>query len=144
MLEAGGPVLRSKFANPTYNAKLPKGIARKVIAMRLSPSISSAMEDDDDTKKDLADLISQEDQEFVNSPFPMLYPLPRAECETDKTYGDLNQKLAFCEAPKCPRLSFMWQSHLTYGTSAPYCFQYSRVLLQCCVFRVALKNHRRK
>ena len=45
--------------------------------MRLSPFISSAMEDDDDTKRDLADLISQEDQEFVNSPFPMLYPLPR-------------------------------------------------------------------
>ena len=53
--------------------------------MRLSRFISNAMEDDDDTKRDLADLISQEDQEFVNSPFPMLYPLPRAECETDKT-----------------------------------------------------------
>ena len=54
--------------------------------MRLSRFISSTMEDDDDTKRDLADLISQEDQEFVNSPFSHALSIASGfECETDKT-----------------------------------------------------------
>lgn len=49
MLEAGGPILRLRSRSsptPRYNAKLPlRAAARKVIAILLSPSISSAMEE---------------------------------------------------------------------------------------------------
>lgn len=68
--------------------------------MRLSPFISSAMEDDDDdTKRDLADLISQ-DQEFVNSSFSHALSIVSGnKVKLIKPDGDLNQKLTFVKLP---------------------------------------------
>ena len=42
--------------------------------------------------------------------FPMLY-----QCETEKTLRRSKSEVGICEAPKCYRLSYIWQKHLTYG-----------------------------